>query len=742
MAGIRWLDEEETDRRTAEARPSAASTAPVGPPAPARAAAPPAVERGTGLLSQIDAAVRGAADVITMGGMDELSAYLGSLTGIGGERGKYDANLATQRAVDTFDADTMPIARGTGQVAGGVTAALGLPSLAAKYAGASILPRVAAGAAEGAAFGGAYGFGSGEGGAANRLNRAAAEAPMGAVIGGAANAAAPLVARGVDRLFGRGPVDPLDEARRAIAATIGIDPAQVPEDMARRWAGTATQAAEGQAPATARAIAADEFGIPLTRGQATGDVTQQAFEEAARNEGRGMAAGRIMRGFDDTQRAAIEGSAEDIARRAAGLPEGVAPPTRNPLALSEQVLNDLRAAEETSRRGINTAYDAARDAGAAVKTEALAGAPQAVRRYLDDARIIVNDTLTPYTSRALSELDEFSRLGGVLENRTATLPGGAGDRIAGVSLDGIEKQRSQLVAARQQAADPTDRRAIGYLIRGFDDWLDDAGSNGLLAGTPEGLELFKTARATRRTHGELFESSLRQADDDAGRLIEKMIDKDVQPTEVANALFGASRTGEKGVSTRLVKRLETILGRDSPEFGAIKQAAWEKVIHNDRGELLGPQALASSVQRFASQNGEAFARTLFTPEEIGRMRRYAGALRSVVADPAATNPSKTGYALQRLVSDTLGAGGGGLAALGLGASPGLALGAALAGGVARTGYQGGRALQATRGASRSAGPATRPIERAVSGAGRGTAAAVQNEGEPLTITVRPKRRTD
>lgn len=756
MAGPRiiWDDE---DRRQAALPPQSSDVPPrpsapsvpatpatkPAPTAPAQVAAGPrTTERGTGLLSMIDAGVRGVADVATFGMMDEIAAYLGSLTGVGGKQGDYEGNLAQQRAVDTFDRDAMPVSRGAGQVVGGVATAMALPSLAARYAGASMVPRVAAGAAEGAAYGGAYGFGSGEGDAASRLGNAAREIPLSAGIGGAAGAVAPVVARTVDRVLGRGAVDALEEARNAIAATIGVPPAQVPDDMVRRWAGTAGQAAAGRNVPTARSIAADEFGIPLTRGQATGDATGQAFEEAARNAARGPAATRIMENFDRRQGAAIDTAAENIARSAARVGDDAALAARNPLTLSEQALTDLRTAEQASRRGVDAAYDAARAGGASVTTEALQGAPQAIRRGLEDSGIIINDTLTPYTSRALSQIDEMANLGGVLQNRTATLPGGAGDTIAGVSLDGIEKQRSQLLAAQRAiAGNPaasTDHRALGHLIRNFDDWLDDAGRNGLLSGTPEGLDMFRQARAARRQHGSLFQSDARQADDDAGRLIERMIDKDVTPGEVANALFGASRVGEKGVSTRLAERLRTILGPESPEFGTIRQAAWEKLITNDRGERLGPQALVSAVQRFTSQNGEAFARTLFTPEEIGRMRRFSKALQNVVTDPRATNPSKTAYAVQRLVQDSLSGGGGMLAALGLGANPMLALGAGLAAGAGRTGFSGARALQATGGVPR--GTLARPMEQAVTGAGRGVIANEQDSNEPLTITVRPNRR--
>jgi hypothetical protein len=59
----------------------------------------------------------------------------------------------------------------------------------------------------------------------------------------------------------------------------------------------------GAEDATAQDVVrqADQFGIPLTRGQATGDFTQQAYEEAARHGAKGTIAGNIMRGMDSAQ---------------------------------------------------------------------------------------------------------------------------------------------------------------------------------------------------------------------------------------------------------------------------------------------------------------------------------------------------------------------------------------------------------------------------------------------------------
>lgn len=139
-----------------------------------RSARAPAVEteapvEGGGILRTVDDAVRGAADMLTLGQSDEIAAKLGEWTGIGGEAGNYDANLEAQRTRD----DQGGAARMVGQVAG----ALMLPGAAAGSMGRSAL--------QGAAMGGAYGFGSGEGGLAPRLESAGIGAATGGAVGGA-----------------------------------------------------------------------------------------------------------------------------------------------------------------------------------------------------------------------------------------------------------------------------------------------------------------------------------------------------------------------------------------------------------------------------------------------------------------------------------------------------------------------------------------------------------------------------
>lgn len=130
-----------------------------------------------GFFRKVDDAVRGVADMATFGLADEFSAGMGSLTGIGGQAGQYDKNLAAQRQRD----EQGGMARLGGQVAG----AFMLPGMAARSVPQAI--------GQGAVSGAAYGFGSGEGG----LEQRAQSAGMGAAFGGAAGGALRGVANAI-----------------------------------------------------------------------------------------------------------------------------------------------------------------------------------------------------------------------------------------------------------------------------------------------------------------------------------------------------------------------------------------------------------------------------------------------------------------------------------------------------------------------------------------------------------------
>jgi hypothetical protein len=142
-----------------------------------------------------DAVVRGAADTLTLGSIDRLSAGLGAATGIGGEFGEYSKNLEAQRAASRADQEERAPLRLMGQIAGGVVG----PSKGLKVLqNATTLPgRAIGGAVAGASAGVPYGYFSSD--ADLNSMAAAGDALKGGAAGGIIGGAAPVVGNAIGR---------------------------------------------------------------------------------------------------------------------------------------------------------------------------------------------------------------------------------------------------------------------------------------------------------------------------------------------------------------------------------------------------------------------------------------------------------------------------------------------------------------------------------------------------------------
>lgn len=150
----------------------------------------------TGTIGEtVDAAVRGAANALTFGFADRLAAGAGAATGIGGERGEYEKNLATQRAIDKANLEEHPIATIGGELAGGLALPVGAAARAATMPG-----RIAAGAGMGAAQGALYGAGSSPD--LTNLPQVAGNMAAGGAVGGLVGGVAPPLVEGASQLLG------------------------------------------------------------------------------------------------------------------------------------------------------------------------------------------------------------------------------------------------------------------------------------------------------------------------------------------------------------------------------------------------------------------------------------------------------------------------------------------------------------------------------------------------------------
>lgn len=207
----------------------------------------------------VDAAVRGAADTVTLSLADELAAGATTLFG----SGTMAENLRKERAIDRIDEKVNPYARMGGQLGG----ALLLPTGGARTPGQF--------AALGGGYGAGYGFGSGDSNGEGVLDRF-----KGAALGGGTGAA------------------------------LGWTGGTLADRIAARAAGGGPRVPPGGADAVALARAGQAEGVPLSR---------PILDPATRDR---MAYLESSPGSGAPVRAALESTREGLETRAAALGGG------------------------------------------------------------------------------------------------------------------------------------------------------------------------------------------------------------------------------------------------------------------------------------------------------------------------------------------------------------------------------------------------------------------------------------
>lgn len=454
-----------------------------------------------------------------------------------------------------------------------------------------------------------------------------------------------------------------------VFAEAGLDPADVSERLAQEFARRIKQT--GPTPATAREVAANEFGIPLTRGDATGDFGTIAFERAAEANARGEMAGSITRGRREQQRQAIDAAKGTIAD---DLGPGVA--TRSPQESAGTVLQGVRTREEAHGKMVSATYDQAADemAGKVVARAQLKRLPEVVDEELKAAgvQILPDSRIHPSAAAAMDIIDKLGRMeiGEAVKavEKVAGYTTAAGKTVApyertrslgAVALDSLETIRKEIGGKGgllSAASNESDRMRVRAIVKAYGRWLDDTADEILMSGESgvvDAVSQLKNARAAAAKHFSLFgERPTRAGVDDAGKTIERMIHSDVTEQEVANFLYGTSKIGDSGRGYRVAKRILEITGKDSDEWNAVRRGMWQRLVQNTEDTRQpGAQAVSENILKFVNGEGAAMANLLYTPVERAAMRRFANVLKNTIPPADAVNPSKSGYEVARALGD-------------------------------------------------------------------------------------------
>lgn len=457
-------------------------------------------------------------------------------------------------------------------------------------------------------------------------------------------------------LQGQGVAAPLGGMTPQAAAALrkaGIDPDlfdaagiarldEVVRRMGGQWSGKATAATQG------RAALADQEGIRLTAGQASGDLREIAREEAMRNYARGKAAGDTMRDFDTLQQGDIRGAVQRGQARTGGVQE---PRFASEYEAGAALTEGVRGAERSLKGEVDRAYGAAREMGLEFKGTAIPDLKRQVPAALSEANVALSPRTTPGTLQAqrivegIKNSREIGGINGPMGRWSKTV-------FEDVDFRDLEAVRKQLNSVYRSAqSNPEDARGVKVVIRAFDEWIDNAIDAGLATGDESAVAAMKRARELRTKYGARFE--VRTDDADAGRIMQKLVNTDVSPNEAMNLLFGYGELGQTPVSVRVASRLKTIFGERSPEWNAYREAAFLRLIGGPQGQG-GPQVIVSRIDRALSGRGESLTREIFTADEIRKLRSLQTAIKQTITPKNVANPSKTGYEVARAVEDVLG----------------------------------------------------------------------------------------
>lgn len=494
-----------------------------------------------------------------------------------------------------------------------------------------------------------------------------------------------------------------DEAVKAAQAA-GIDPSTFGTVLQRKFA--EQFASKGATPAAAREAAAGEFSIPLTKGQSTQDLDAIRFEDMAGRGAYGKPAQDVANEFQTTQRGAMRSAGENIGEGLAGGRVVVqSPHTAGSTINSEVGANATRARDVVSRaedsanreataargmvddqgRALNDVVsggrapltrpqDAGEVVGDALRTRAAgdrrnfqglyndafsregqfhAGAMEGIgtrvqgRLTLGDNPVIIDDVTTPIASRAIRDLDNISNLR--VQNRADPFGQPNPENVVAINLRGVDQARKRLVSFYQAARssnNAADMRATQHVINGFDDEVERAISNGLFSGDEGALTALRDARQAYSQYQRTFRPQ--GQGDDVGAAMRRIVDRNATPEEIANMLYGSSRTGSTGLSVRLADRLENTLGRDSDAWSAVRQAAWMRVSQpRTQGGEVDPARAASNILDFTDGAGRSLAQRLFSREEIAAMRQHATGIRQLeqsIEQSPATRQAETARA--------------------------------------------------------------------------------------------------
>lgn len=497
-------------------------------------------------------------------------------------------------------------------------------------------------------------------------------------------------------------VDPLlgtvTKEGQQLFARAGIDPSQFTADQLAQIQSKVLRSfgSPDVARQTANQVVGQEFGVPLTTGQMTGDIAQRAAEDQMRQGGKGTFAQSIIKNADEAQGAALNQAQQTLRSKITGAAQ---PMDQN--QIGEALQTGFKSAKTTAADLRNQAYSAAFDpeklAQAGISPDLdmkqVATVGQRVRQSLTDGSalpnnnepIIIDRRLTPAAASGLKVVDDFSK--GKLVNLAAPTDaawGGApkaDEVVGGMTWRGVDQTRKYLNALYGAAGSDTDKRAMSAVIRAFDNEVMNSGSPilsdstqlartgvGNIAPVPPQPQpvvnpLLQQARSQAAEYLNTYKPQYSNATS-TNTGVKVLSNDNVSGNEVFNKIFGSSF--KKGEAQQVVNNLQTIFANNPDGMRALKEGGLQRLFMDAQGQPLGERAIAKNInQALTGPQSELYA-SLYSPDELARLKRFGTLAENVGSAKQRINGSGTAYPILNMLRS--------LAPKGIGAGIGAGVG--------------------------------------------------------------------
>ena len=451
-------------------------------------------------------------------------------------------------------------------------------------------------------------------------------------------------------------------AQRALGAAIPENtPALAPQQLRElgEWGRQNGWSPESMQAGVSR-ILGEEFHVPVTSGQQTGNAVQLRLEDQLRQGGKGDEAHSLLREYGEGQRRAATAAGE---RLRAAATEANTPLT--PEQIGTTLSEGYRSANTAARNRVTQAYTDAFDPTVLQARNIPLEVPRADVRELQPALfnrfgnqqtgevMPITEDLHPRAMAAIRYLNEFSE-SGRLPNAFPGAPAPPVNQATGpMNWRVVDAARKHISGLREAAHDnPADQRALGMIMDTFDEQFGR--SNPAL----------NDARQLHRARMERFEPNDRNAVG-INPMLEAMQNSE-NPGQVAFNILTGSTPMKKGEGVAVVNRLRDIYDNNPQAMAAMREGMLARVLVDPKtGQNLTAVNAANALQKaLDGAEGDVY-RALFHGTTLDQMGRFQYLMNRVGRASARDNPSGTSYPIMKALTKSGPEVVGGLAGAGL-----------------------------------------------------------------------------